>query len=387
MTECVDRAKRTETVALFAQAVYLLFSAVYICKETLEHALLSAGDAGHHHHHSPGQGGIQSSGYVVLHYFTKIFRHHRRLRYPSTFLWLSFIGLSLSSTLLKSNTRILDASGIYIPSFRQLYRRFSFAPTAVPGAPVSLRPSSSLLLSNPYTLFPLFCTILLLSLSTLPMTQDSQRTADMLLAGIEAFGTFYLAWPACQTLGAVLLQTAPERLPTNKFVGATEIGRSGRETLTAAKGTMEALLRTMKEIERHPHVLPLPAPHVWQLSPPSTYFPETATWEGKVKRDDDDLRGSSTSRFGVNGSANGHGHARMLSHSPSFARLRGNGTGGAGGAGVKVGNGKVIVTVELHVSKELEDVECLELTRWAWQRCVSALGQGEEGVTVGIVRG
>jgi hypothetical protein len=62
LTATVDRAKRTETVALFAQAVYLLFSAVYICKETLEHALLSAGDAGHHHHHSPGQEGIQNSG-------------------------------------------------------------------------------------------------------------------------------------------------------------------------------------------------------------------------------------------------------------------------------------------------------------------------------------
>ena len=62
----IDRtcsAKRTETVALFAQAVYLLFSAVYICKETLEHALLSAGDAGHHHHHSPGQD-LSSSGYA-----------------------------------------------------------------------------------------------------------------------------------------------------------------------------------------------------------------------------------------------------------------------------------------------------------------------------------
>ena len=59
-------AKRIETVALFAQAVYLLFSAVYICKETLEHALLSAGDAGHHHHHAPGQSFELDSGYVAL---------------------------------------------------------------------------------------------------------------------------------------------------------------------------------------------------------------------------------------------------------------------------------------------------------------------------------
>jgi hypothetical protein len=38
-----------ETVALFAQVVYLMFSAVYVFKETVEHVLLSAGE-GHHHH-------------------------------------------------------------------------------------------------------------------------------------------------------------------------------------------------------------------------------------------------------------------------------------------------------------------------------------------------
>ena len=35
---------------MFAQAVYLMFSSVYVCKETVEHLLLSSGD-GHHHHH------------------------------------------------------------------------------------------------------------------------------------------------------------------------------------------------------------------------------------------------------------------------------------------------------------------------------------------------
>ena len=34
---------------LFAQAVYLMFSAVYICKETIEHLLLAAGSSHHHH--------------------------------------------------------------------------------------------------------------------------------------------------------------------------------------------------------------------------------------------------------------------------------------------------------------------------------------------------
>lgn len=33
----------------FAQSVYLIFASVYVCKETVEHLLLSSGE-GHHHH-------------------------------------------------------------------------------------------------------------------------------------------------------------------------------------------------------------------------------------------------------------------------------------------------------------------------------------------------
>ena len=35
---------------IFAQSVYLIFTSVYVCKETVEHLLLSSGE-GHHHHH------------------------------------------------------------------------------------------------------------------------------------------------------------------------------------------------------------------------------------------------------------------------------------------------------------------------------------------------
>lgn len=50
-----------ETVALFAQVVYLMFSAVYVFKETVEHVLLSAGEG--HHHHS-GDEGVEVFGSV-----------------------------------------------------------------------------------------------------------------------------------------------------------------------------------------------------------------------------------------------------------------------------------------------------------------------------------
>jgi len=45
----ICRQQRMEVVGLFAQVVYLLFSAVYVCKETVEHLLLTSGDSHHHH--------------------------------------------------------------------------------------------------------------------------------------------------------------------------------------------------------------------------------------------------------------------------------------------------------------------------------------------------
>ena len=56
----------------------------------------------------------------------------------------------------------------------------------------------------------------------------------------------------------------------------------------------------------------------------------------------------------------------------------------------------VVVALELHVKKELSDEEILEITKWAWERCMTALSRpGSRGmndgdganVTVGVVRG
>lgn len=55
---------RMETVLMFAQAVYLMFSSVYVCKETVEHLLLSAGGQEGHHHHAGDED--PHAGYVDL---------------------------------------------------------------------------------------------------------------------------------------------------------------------------------------------------------------------------------------------------------------------------------------------------------------------------------
>ena len=92
------------------------------------------------------------------------------------------------------------------------------------------------------------------------------------------------------------------------------------------------------QIERHPKVLHLPAPHIWQVTP--TESGRLRARRGTRKRD-----------------------------SPAL-----------------------VVTLELHVRPELDDGEVVGLTRWTWEKCVTALGgdpreRGGVDVTVGVVRG
>ena len=117
---------------------------------------------------------------------------------------------------------------------------------------------------------------------------------------------------------------------------------------------MEAFLRAMREIERHPQVLHLPAPHIWQLTP-------------SLAVSDADVVSSPYASAAAVALEKAQGPAQSL-----------------------------VVTLELHVRHDLEDAEVLKLTRWAWERCVHALhfgtrggegGEGEAEVTGGIVKG
>ena len=96
------------------------------------------------------------------------------------------------------------------------------------------------------------------------------------------------------------------------------------------------------QIERHANVLHLPAPHFWQLTPHFSrpaHIPSLATWDRPAQ--------------------------------------------------------SLVVTLELHVPRELADDDALKLSAWAAERCKAALrhgsreggGEGEADVTVGVVRG
>ncbi|KAF8147262.1 hypothetical protein B0H34DRAFT_343292 [Crassisporium funariophilum] len=295
---------RVETVFMFAQAVYLMFSSVYVCKETVEHLLLSAGGAeGHHHHHGDEVEGLG-------------------IDFPIVMTFITFISLLGTAFFYENNTKILNVTGNRIPSLssmiRSLWSTSRHAHDPPPTTPLAL------MLSNPFVVSPVFfCLSILFVAMFIPSGQH--RVADLMLALLIAALTFKVAYRASVVLGTVLLQTSPPRGLSN--------------------GKMEAFLRAMREVERHPQVLHLPAPHIWQLTP----SPATAISSS-----------SPTTK------------ANMPSES-------------------------LVVTLELHVKEDLADDDVLKLTKWAWERCVGALGSlkdfrevGEVGgpeVTVGVVRG
>ncbi|KAH9077788.1 hypothetical protein EDB83DRAFT_2345970 [Lactarius deliciosus] len=276
--------RRLETLALFAQVVYLMFSAVYVFKETVEHVLLSAGE-GHHHH--PGDEDVETFG----------------IDFPTILPLLTLLSLFANSLLFDNHSKLVNVTGNQLPPLSALFdpSRFQYY------SQHTAEPSSRLdrLLRNPFSLVPVSASVLILLTSAI-ISSSSHRTFDLLLAAAEATAMFHLAYPSCKSIGAVLLQTAPAR------------GLSA--------GRMESFLRAMREIERHPQVLHLPPPHIWQLAP-SVGTPQP-----------------------------------------------------------------LVATLELRVAADLGDAEVLKLTRWAWERCMLALGlagreQDGGGVTVGIVRG
>ncbi|KAJ6453462.1 hypothetical protein C8R47DRAFT_1181245 [Mycena vitilis] len=296
-------AARSLPVLLFAQSVYLMFSAVYICKEALEHLLLSAGE-GHHHHAGDEDAGIE---------------------FPVITTFFALIALAITALTLDNHARLVALAGNRIPPLHTFFTR---APSYAAAPPYVAEPTAppARALSNPYALTPILLAsgILLTALGT-PAVQH--RVLDLAAAGAGSAATFAAAYRACAVLGAVLLQTAPSR------------GQRG--------GRMEAFLRAMRDVERHPQVLHLPAPHIWQLA----------------------ASGEKTASSAHRGGEKGEGSADAL-----------------------------VVTMELHVRATLPDDDALALTRWVRERVVGALGLGGGGeggrapareaeVTVGIVRG
>ncbi|KIK68420.1 hypothetical protein GYMLUDRAFT_717832 [Collybiopsis luxurians FD-317 M1] len=313
---------RIETVLQFAQSVYLMFSSVYVCKETVEHLLLSAGTAGTgdgHHHHA---GDEDPNGLIGI-------------QFPYLLVLLAFVTLLVSAIVFENHKKLLDITGNRIPSVPSLIRSIT---SSFSGRSLSTTeeapPTTTLgrLASNPYVISPLgMC--LAIWWGGVVLDPSQHALFDLVLAAVITVVTFRVSYSASVVLGTVLLQTAPHRAPKGS--------RAGR---------MEAFLRAMKDIERHPQVLHLPAPHIWQFTPTPA---------------------ASTSTL-------------SLSYNPNQPK--------------RVSTPEqLVVTLELHVRRDLPDEDVLQLTRWAWEKCVGALTIGvkdgtgtsmtQADVTVGVARG
>ncbi|TDL27942.1 hypothetical protein BD410DRAFT_894079, partial [Rickenella mellea] len=123
---------RIETLMLFSQSVYLIFSSVYVCKETVEHLLLSAGE-GHHHHR--GDEDLDTTG----------------IPFPTFLILITLISLISTSLFYNNHTKLIEAAGHRLPSFlsfpflRSSSRRSNYGPSS-PHASATMH-----VLANPFT--------------------------------------------------------------------------------------------------------------------------------------------------------------------------------------------------------------------------------------------
>ncbi|EKM78211.1 hypothetical protein AGABI1DRAFT_121370 [Agaricus bisporus var. burnettii JB137-S8] len=280
--------KRVLTVFMFAQVVYLLFAAVYVCKETIEHVLLAAGN-GHHHH--PGENDDEIG-----------------IEFPPMMTLFTFCSTIATALLFNNHATLIDVTGNRMPSpFAFLRSLMQSSKQTIYTNTFSPSPLTNML-TNPYSSSPLvFCLAMFGIAVFLPATHH--RPADLVLASIIALVTFKVSYRACIILGTVLLQTAPQR--------------------GLASGRMEAFLRVMRDVERHPNIIHLPAPHIWQLTPSSLH---TNTTTPSI-------------------------HNHNLKDGES-----------------SINDGTLIVSLQLHVREDLGDDEILRLTKWTWERVVRALG-------------
>ncbi|KAK0205327.1 hypothetical protein DFS33DRAFT_758617 [Desarmillaria ectypa] len=234
---------RIETVLMFAQSVYLMFSSVYVCKETVEHVLLSMGGGdGHHHHH-----GDEETGFGI--------------EFPVISILLSICSIVASAFFFNNHDKLVNVTGNRIPSLGAYIRSLSathYVRDLPPTSPFAI------ILSNPYISSSLLFALCILFVSFL-IPSSQHQACDLVIATLISVVTFNVSYSASVILGAVLLQTSPPR------------GSAG--------GRMEAFLRAMREVERHPQVLHLPAPHMWQLTPTSKGGTLVVTMELHVRPD------------------------------------------------------------------------------------------------------
>ncbi|GAA5982850.1 hypothetical protein JCM11641_004648 [Rhodosporidiobolus odoratus] len=217
---------RLVTLAQFAQAVYLLFSAVYVCKESIEHVLLLHDPQDVDGAHGAGHGGVgHGEGRSV------VFDPQETRPSISADMLLASTLISILLAVTVRNHQGLATSLRQNSESRSTVRR---ARTSSPSAASRLNPFTATVVSFGVALVAV--SMLLPPLQVAPV--------DKILALLESLAMFYVAWPAAASTGQTLLQTAPR-------AGSTEL---------------RALDAVVDEIEDLPLVQSIESRHSWQLT-------------------------------------------------------------------------------------------------------------------------
>ncbi|PWN21252.1 hypothetical protein BCV69DRAFT_298281 [Microstroma glucosiphilum] len=326
---------RTSTLLNFVQVIYLLFAAVYVCKESIEHALLEGDDqavisplaATETAHLAAGS--LAGSASVVTGGGAGHHQHEEgleglELNLPVVKIALAVLACLFSNLVLSNHAKLVAASGISTTTSSPgtTSRRHSRSQSVLVQTANLTGPVLSLL-SNPYTMAVLFFSTTLL-FSALTMSPFQVAALDKVLAGLESVTMWYIALPASRVLGKVLLQTAPN------INNEDEGGRTN---------TLQ-LMKAIKALEDHPLVHSTKPPHVWQLTP---------------------------STSAVNAAAGGAKNSLALSSSSSSRTAK---------------SPTLIASVRVILHKHATDADILKVTKWAYQRCAPSVGAGM-GVKVG----
>ncbi|CAO1630587.1 unnamed protein product [Sympodiomycopsis kandeliae] len=334
---------RVSTLLNFVQTIYLLFAAVYVCKESIEHALLE-GDGGEPSAISTSastndlNGG--GAGSDVLGVAGSGGHHHHdeghSVELPVVMLTLAVIACLFSNLVLGNHSKLVAASGMSTtaaPSSSGPRRNRHSRSQSVLVSTTQLAGPVLSLLSNPFTLTVFFFSTTLL-FSALTMSPFQVAALDKVLAGLESVTMWYIALPASKVLGKVLLQTA------SNVENEDEGGRA--QTVQ--------LLRAIKALEEEPLIVSIDPPKMWLLTP---------TTSGSTTH-----KPTSASSLLISSSSSTTSSSSRVSKSPS-----------------------IIASIEITINKEATNQDVLRITKWAYERCAPSLGAGM-GVEAGeVLRG
>ncbi|GAA6064317.1 hypothetical protein JCM10212_006004 [Sporobolomyces blumeae] len=325
-------SSRLPTLSHFSQSIYLLFSAVYVCKESIEHVLLLHGPDEGEGAHGSGHGGVghgEARGGIAV--ASGAGHGGSPVHFPLAVLVASSVLAILSalvfSTHLDLSRSISSSSSASSPSSSSSTSHSSPLKARDLARNDDGRSSGLRRVLNPFTVTVAgFGVGLACAALVLPSAQLSPL--DKILSLLISLSMFYVAYPAAVSTGSILLQTAPGP--------GTKEGRGVRQAFN--------------DIESHPSIVSIASSHVWQLSSPPS-----------------------------------HPTIGPLSSSASLST-----SSSPGLAPLELPPPRTIMTLHLVVRSDLDERGVVEVVEWAEERCRNAglggMGKGQREVTIEVKR-